>query len=220
VVGLIFASIAGVIGILMLLGGLGLIAAHTWARDSDGYYTSDEERLQTDGYAITTGQIDLGADPADWAPDDLLGTARVRAESTDGRPLFLGIARDIDVDTYLRGAAYAELTDFIDGEPRYDEHPGRAPRRPPGSEDFWVAESQGPGERQVNWDVESGTWTTVVMNAAGAAGVSVDADAGVKIDWVIWVGVGLALVGMLLTVTAVVLILIISRRASRDSAAA
>lgn len=61
-----------------------------------------------------------------------------------------------------------------------------------------------------------GIWSVVVMNASGAPGVSVDADVGVKLDWVIWVGIGLAIVGLLLTATAIVLSLAVARRARDD----
>lgn len=215
-VGVIFTSIAGLIGLALLLGGLGLIAAHAFARDGDGFFTTGTERLQSPSYAITTEQIDLGADPADWAPEDLLGTVRVRVESTSERPVFLGIAREIDVNRYLLGVGHAELTDFTDGRPQYDAHPGRAPKKPPSARDFWVAESEGSGEQRLDWDAESGIWSVVVMNADAARGISVDAEVGAKIDWLIWAGVGLTVVGLVLTAAMVALILIIARRASRD----
>jgi hypothetical protein len=50
-------------------------------------------------------------------------------------------------------------------------------------------------------------------------GVDVEADAGVKLDWAIWAGLGMFVVGLLMSVGAVVVILLIGRRASRDSTA-
>jgi CHASE1-domain containing sensor protein len=55
------------------------------------------------------------------------------------------------------------------------------------------------------------------MNADGARGIDVEADAGIKLDWAIWAGLGLFLVGLLMSVGAVIVILLIGRRASRDS---
>jgi len=212
---MIFGSVAGLIGLALLLGGLALIAAHSFARDDDGYYTTDRESLRTDSYAIATEDIDLGTDPADWAPEELLATVRVRVEGESGRPVFLGIGRDADVDRYLSGVGYAELTDFIGGDPRYDERPGRAPRRAPAAEGFWVAQSEGSGEQVVDWDAESGIWSVVVMNADASAGVAVTADVGAEVDWLIWVGVGLTIVGLLLTGAGVTLIVVVGRRAGR-----
>jgi hypothetical protein len=57
------------------------------------------------------------------------------------------------------------------------------------------------------------------MNAGATRGVSVDASAGVKIDWVIWVGIGFAIVGLVLLVGGITLIVKIARRARGESAA-
>lgn len=202
------------IGIVLLLGGLALIAAHAFARDDDGYYTTDTERLETDSYAITSGEIDLGADPVDWAPEELLGTVRIRVESTSGRPAFIGIAPESDVDSYLGGVEHAEVTDVEDGEVRYEEQPGGAPERRPGAEDFWVVESESAGDQSLEWDVESGIWSIVVMNADAAQGIAVDADIGADVGWLIWAGLGLTIVGLLIGGGGLALILAFGRRAT------
>ena len=54
------------------------------------------------------------------------------------------------------------------------------------------------------------------MNADAARGIDVKADAGIKLAWAIWAGLGMFVVGLLMSVGAVVVILLISRRASRD----
>jgi hypothetical protein len=55
------------------------------------------------------------------------------------------------------------------------------------------------------------------MNTDAGRGIDVEADAGVKLDWAIWAGLGMFVVGLLMSVGAVVVILLIGRRASRDS---
>jgi hypothetical protein len=100
----------------------------------------------------------------------------------------------------------------------FDLHEGRAPRTPPGQQDFWVAESEGSGEQALTWDAEFGRWTVVVMNADAARGIDVEADAGVKLDWAIWAGLGMFVVGVLMSAGAVVVILLIGRRADGESA--
>ena len=52
------------------------------------------------------------------------------------------------------------------------------------------------------------------MNADAGRGIDVEADAGVKLDWAIWAGLGMFVVGLLMTAGAVVVILLIGRRAS------
>jgi hypothetical protein len=54
------------------------------------------------------------------------------------------------------------------------------------------------------------------MNADAARDINVEADVGVKLDWAIWPGLGMLVVGLLMTVGAVIVILLIGRRASRE----
>jgi hypothetical protein len=215
---MIFASIGGLIGLALLLGGIALLAVHLFGRDDGGYYTSDREQLESATYAITSEEIDLGADADDWAPEGLLGEVRIRVEGTE--PVFVGIGPDVDVARYLGRVAYDELTDFDDGEAQLDLHQGGRPRTPPGEQDFWVADAEGGGEQALTWDADLGRWTIVVMNADAARGLAIEADAGVKVDWAVWAGLGILVVGLLMTSGAVIVVGLIGRRASRDSAAA
>jgi hypothetical protein len=214
VIGMVFASIGGLIGLALLVGGIAVLAAYAFARDGDGYFNSDRKQLDSATYAITTEDIDLGVDEADWAPDKILGNVRVQVEGN--KPVFVGIGSDDDVDRYIGDVAHDELVGFDGGDPELDLHEGRAPRTPPRQQDFWVAESQGSGEQALTWDAEFGRWTAVVMNADAARGIDVEADAGIKLDWAIWAGLGMFVVGLLMTVGAAVVILLIGRRASRD----
>jgi hypothetical protein len=214
VIGMVFASIGGLIGLALLAGGIAVLAAYAFGRD-DGYFNSDRKQLDSATYAITTEDIDLGVDEADWAPDEILGDVRVRVEGE--KPVFVGIGPDDDVDSYLVDVDHDQLIDFHGDDPELDPHEGGAPRTPPGEQDFWVAYSEGSGEQALTWDAEFGRWTAVVMNADAARGIYVEADAGVKLDWAIWAGLGMVVVGLLMTVGAVAVILLLGRRASRDS---
>jgi hypothetical protein len=49
-----------------------VVAVYAFGRD-DGYFNSDRKELRSGAYAITSGQIDLGADELDWAPNAILG---------------------------------------------------------------------------------------------------------------------------------------------------
>jgi len=211
VIGIVFASIGGLIGLALLVGGIAVLAAYAFGRDDDGYFNSDRHRLESTTYAITSGDIDLGVDEVDWAPNKILGNLRVQVDGE--KPVFVGIGSDDDVDRYLGEVAHDELTGFDGDDPEFDTHEGRAPPTPPGDQDFWVAESEGSGEQALTWDAESGRWTAVVMNANAARGVDVEADVGVKLGWAIWAGLGMFVVGLLMTAGAVIVILLIGRRA-------
>ena len=214
VVAMVFTSIGGLIGLALLLAGIAVILVYAFGRD-DGYFNSDRKELTSPAYAITTGEIDLGADELDWAPDAILGNVRIQVDSE--KPVFVGIGSNADVSRYLSDVAYDELIDFNDDQPEFELHRGKAPRGPPRKQSFWVASSEGSGERTVAWDAEFGRWTAVVMNANGARGIDVEAEAGIKLDWVIWAGLGIFAIGLLISAGAVVLILLIGRRASRGS---
>jgi hypothetical protein len=133
--------------------------------------------------------------------------------------VFVGIGRDGDVDRYLGNVARDELIGFHGDDAELVPQEGREPRTPPGEQDFWVAEAEGSGPQALIWDADFGRWTAVVMNADGARGIDVEADAGIKLDWAIWVGVGLLVVGLLVIAGAVAVILLLSRGASRSSTA-
>lgn len=216
VVAVVLGSVAALIGLALLLGGAALIGAHASARDSDGYYTTGTERLTTATYALTAENIDLGNDAADVVPKDVLGRVRIRAEQPGGRPVFVGIGPEGDVDAYLRGVAHAEVDDL--DPPRYRISGGGPPRGRPSAERFWVAAAEGPGRQAVTWEVEGGQWTIVAMNADADRRVVLDADVGAKVGWLLAVGIGLVVVGLLLLAGGVVLIVVAGRRASRPPA--
>ena len=124
----VFGSLGALIGLALLLAGLALVLAQAFARDDDGYYTSDTKRLATPTYALTVEDIDLGSDPVDFVPKDVLGRVRIRAERPGGGAVFLGIGPEREVDAYLRGVGHAEVEDLSDDPPRYLTRRGGAPR--------------------------------------------------------------------------------------------
>ena len=211
VVGMVFTSIGGLIGLALLFGGIAVLIAYAFGRDGDGYFNTDRHRLQSATYAITTENIDLGADAIDWAPKGVLGNVRIQVDSR--RPVFVGIGRDDKVDRYLGDVAHDELIDFDGDHPEFDLHPGKTPATNPAQQGFWVAQTQGSGQQALTWDAEFGRWTAVVMNADARRGISVEADVGVKLGWAIWAGLGMLVLGGLMTAGAVAVILLIGRRA-------
>ncbi len=208
-----------VLGMLLLLVGVALtiaggllVWAHGTQRDADGFFTSDRERFETLTYAITSEDVDLGVEPGDHDEYFDLGDLATLRMVVDGRgetPVFAAIGPTEDIDRYLDGVARAELT-RVDLDPfrttyRFTE--GGPPAGPPGDEAFWVATAEGSGAQTLEWDLESGNWAVVVMNADGSPGVGVDATVGVKADWVLPMGIGLLAGGIVgLVIAAVMLV--------------
>lgn len=185
-----------VIGTLGVIIGVTLVVIHLTQRDSDGFYTSDSKHVSASGYAITSDTLHFGDLPG--VVSDIVGTVRVSATSTNGRPLFVGIARPSDVNSYLGGVARSEVTNINDNSVDYDQHPGGAPAGPPGAQRFWEASSTGAGRVTTTWKVSGGDWAIVAMNATGAPRVSADVTLAAKTTVVLWVGIGFLVVGLVL----------------------
>lgn len=195
-----------VVGVLVVLVGFGLatgggalLAAHAFARDAHGYYTAPTERFATDT-AVLTAQADLGGPPGehDWLPIEHVGTLRLRVTGPEGRALFVGIAPTSAVDGWLDGVAHEQVTD-VDYAPfrsKQERVPGRLTATPPADQPFWVASDEGIGTRTARWDIESGDWSLVVMNADGTPGVSARVQVGAKSGLLCPIGVGLAVAGL------------------------
>jgi hypothetical protein len=195
---IILVSIAALIGLAMTVGGLGLVGAHLFLRDDGGYFTTETKRLASKSYAVTSDAIDLGQESVGFDAGDLDASLEIVATTATPRPIFVGIGPTLDVAHYLRGAGYSQVRDFGDNRLRYTQVRGNRRPAAPSRQPFWDVQTTGAGEQRLEWDVDAGNWTAVVMNADGARGVVVDAEAGVKIGWLIWVGVGLTVIGLVI----------------------
>ena len=216
VVLLVIGSIAALIGLALTAAGGVLVGIHATQRDGDGYYTSSTERFQTATYALTSEDIQLHVDAVgrDWAPLRSIGTVRIAGQARMGTPVFIGIARHADVERYLAASAHDELTDvsFDPFEPAYRRQAGEVPPAAPGGQGFWVASATGAGLQTLTWDVESGDWDVVVMNADARGGLAVDVSVGIKTGLLRPIGIGLLAGGLVAGVAATVLIVVALRK--------
>ena len=214
-VALVIGSLAVLFGVCLGVGAGTLVWAHNTQRDSAGFYTTSAERLATETYALKSDQIDLGVDAASyrWVPGDEPTVVRLEATATGDHPVFVGIAPSADVDRYLAGTAFAEVTDFEVGPFRPDLEASNGSARPalPGDQGFWAASAQGGGSQTVDWNVQSGSWTVVVMNADSTPGVAVDVAVGAKTGILLPIGIGMAVVAILMVGGGIALAVLGSR---------
>jgi hypothetical protein len=211
----IVSIVAGGIAALLAVGLIAAGALLLWGdseKDDQGYLSTGKDRYAASTYALASDNLDIDLDGAGWIMDrDDFGKVRLEVESGTGKPAFVGIARTSDVADYLRGTAYTEVTD-IDYSPfnaSYREH-DRSGDRPalPADQDFWAASSHGSGTQTVEWDLEDGAWSIVVMNADGSRGVDTEISAAAKIPFLGtlgWVSLGGALVLLITAGTLVYL---------------
>jgi hypothetical protein len=223
-VGRILMIVAGALIVLVagtvMLAGVALTWAHATQRDDDGYFSTSSERLDTATPVIISDELDLGVSPGDtrWFHAGNLATVRLDVEGAGESPAFVGIGPADDVAAYLDGVAQAQIED-VELDPfrvgyRFREGADRAD--PPGEQDFWVA--QGTDGQPLVWDLESGDWVVVVMNADGSPGVSVDAAVAAKVDWLLPLGLGLLIGGFVVLVGGALLVVFGAVGLSRHSA--
>jgi hypothetical protein len=189
---------------LLGVGGTVLWADRT-QRDA-GYATTDVHRFSTAGSALATERTHLGSAGTGWlyAPA-LLKSIRIRVTATNpGPPLFVGIGRSADVDRYLAGVNHTVISDFRTDT--VEVVSGSTSASAPGTQNFWVASSTGPGTRTLTWDMANGSWTVVVMNADGRPGIDVRADLGARIPSLLWIALGVLLAGAVFTAGGALLI--------------
>lgn len=210
----VIALVIGVVMILpalgMLLGGGALALAHTTQRDDDGFFDVTIDPLQSTTAAITGEDVKFATDPGspDWLIDivDLDVRLRVTALGSD-EAIFVGIARQTDLEQYLAGVAHDRVIEFESGVPVYRLVPGETDAAPPPSEvTIWVAQAEGTGTQELTWEPTGGRWAAMVANADGSPGVAVAMEVGAKSGLVLPLAIVLAVLGLIGVAIAVVLI--------------
>src|SRR4051794_5107967 len=117
-VALVIGSLLALLGVALLVaGGTALWFAHQ--RDANGDMTGATATASTPTAALASERMTL--DGMGGAPSRWTGEVRISVRSTDGAPVFLGIARQGDAADYLAGTAYDRVT-VQDGQP-YGRHP-------------------------------------------------------------------------------------------------
>jgi len=216
VVGVLLALTAGAAA----FGGGAMTWAYGTQRDDDGFFSTGDERFDTGTTAIVSDEIDLGVVPGrDRVDLGDLATVRIEVEPAAEGAVFVGIGPEDDVDDYLRGVSRAEIDD-VELDPftvEYDVVDGADQAAPPGEQEFWAAE--GSATDPLVWDLESGHWVVVVMNADGSSGVTVDASVAAKADWFLPVALALLIGGLLVLAGGVTLVILGVRRLSGHPAA-
>jgi hypothetical protein len=178
-------AIAALISTALIVGG----TAALWGdaqKGSDGYLTTHAQRFEADGRALATENLDVDLGDADWlAQSDDLGRLKVTAESRDDTPLFVGLARTSDVEDYLAGVPHTTVTDVEVSpfEADYSRHAGNRHPVSPEHAGIWEASSHGRAEQAIDWSIEDGDWSIVVMNADGSLGIDADISAGADIPF-------------------------------------
>ena len=208
VVSLVLGSVLTVVALGLAGAGAALTAADLAARDADGFVMTPTGSVKSSGYAVTTSSLRVESDvPGVFVPHALLGEAKVRARTSGGGELFIGIAPTERVAQYLDGARHSVVRRFHGGRATYEETGTGTLGAPPTSVDIWTRQDSGPGTLALTWPVQEGAWTVVVMNADGSPGVAAEAAVGAELPALHGLVIGLFATAAVAALVAVALIL-------------
>jgi len=208
---LIFGILILLVSLPLLFGGGALLWANYALTDSEGFLTTRTIHLVQDSHAIVTApaDIDLGAAWVwDWG-----GLLTFKVEGSNNNPskgIFIGVAEESDLEAYLNDVEYDEITSF---DPlSYVNHQGHSEPRAPTSETFWRASAYGAGTQTLEWELEAGRYSLVLMNDDGSDGVDLNVVFGVRVPPVFGVAVGLLVGGILALIIGIPMVYFALRR--------
>ena len=199
--------ISAFVGITMVVGSIGLAIAGTFmvvaTDDVDGYISVGPLRARTDAAALLGDDIDIFLDES-IRGGSYLGLdnieARLTVDSRNGKELFVGVGPASEVSRYLAGSSYSVVDTFND-RLVLDDFPGTVTLSAPGDQDFWVATA----DEVLNWNLEQGNWSVVVMNDDGSTGIDSAVTVAGRVPFLRPIGAALLVAGIIGLVVGVTL---------------
>ncbi|WP_432894214.1 hypothetical protein ACQPYH_21985 [Kribbella sp. CA-245084] len=196
--------VRSIVGVLLALIGLivsvvGGLAAF-WLVGPDDTVHSGEQALSSKGLAIAS-------------TPDLLNrhgpVLHVDVRSAKGAPVFVGVARDFDVSSYLKGFQHTKLVQvqFPISLSTQDEKGTAGPLAAPSTLDWWVTKSNGAGTQSIAWPIEDGPYDVVIMNADGTTPPDVQANLGIEIPHSFVTALAIFAAGLILLALGILLTL-------------
>ncbi len=207
---LVFGILFIIVSFGLLVGGGVVLAADSAFKDNQGYYTTGKVPISVSSAAIVSQPADIHVDSVWFDRNPNLAAVRIEATNTNAsKPIFIGIARESDLSNYLSGVSHDEITGFSDRatHTNYFHFPGANAAPPPTSQTFWLASATGTGTQTLQWNVTSGNYAFILMNADGSSPVNGDVSLEVKIPEIVHgIGLGLLIAGIVLLIGGGVMI--------------
>lgn len=124
---------------------------------------------------------------------------------------------------YLSDVEYDEISNFRIHSHGFDvdyrNHQGNSSPTAPTSETFWMKSTSGNGTQVLEWELETGTYSLVLMNEDGSSNVNVDVSVGVKAPWIFGVGIGVVVGGIVALIMGILMIIFALRGRKRSQPA-
>ncbi|HET6742333.1 MAG TPA: hypothetical protein VFH76_25490 [Kribbella sp.] len=201
----IFGVLLALIGLVVaVIGG----AAAFWLIGPDNTVHSGDQHLSSKGLAIAT-------------MPDLLNrngpVLHVDVRPAKNRPVFVGVARDFDVSSYLKGIAQTKIVQvqYPIALSTQDRKGTAGPLAAPATLDWWVAKASGAGTQSIAWPIADGPYDVVIMNADGKPAPDVQVDLGIEVPKAFSTALAVFAIGIVLL--AVGIFLVLFRRRNKKS---
>jgi hypothetical protein len=189
-------------GILLALAGAVMVGAGGFAlgvynghTDGSGFFTTPGQQVGSYGFALTAPDINqqLGPQWNKWVVPRAKATVRISGTSELPAPLFIGVAPTSKVSKYLNGVTRDRITgiDLAAGQVSYNHVDGLNMPGKPGAQGFWLAKTEGTGVQTLEWKLQQGDWTVVIMNADATPPVAATLSLGGRFGIVTTVVAGL-----------------------------
>jgi hypothetical protein len=192
-----------------------------WANGADtesgGFHSTDYINMESDSHAITISRADIHFKSAwiwDWS--NLL-TFRIEAVNEDAsKRIFIGVAKESDLESYLEEVGHTQITDFsvrpyeVDSVNITGISEPMAPisipntNRPP-YEEFWTESAHGPGPQDLEFELEAEDFVITLMNDDGSAGIDLNLKLGTKEPLILGTAVAFLVAGIVALMLAVVM---------------
>jgi hypothetical protein len=211
---LVFGVLVLLIAAVLIVSGGALLGVNNALTDREGFYTTNAVRLEKDSYAIVTEPINTDLRMGliwDWSN---LTTIKVECSSNDlAKQIFVGLVEESDLKAYLNDVEYDDIASWLTlSRADYRHHLGNSKPATPASETFWVESAHGAGTQTLEWEVKTGSYSLVLMNDDGTAGIDVSVALGMKVPLVAGIATGFVIAGPVLLIIGVIMVYLAARR--------
>ncbi len=163
---------------LLISGGI-LVWVHEGLADDEGYVNIGTQEIEKDSYAVITDPFDIDETaliPLNWFG---LDAVRIKTQGNDpSKSMFVGIAAESDVNSYLNDVEYDRITHVTETlsiqSTEYSNHPGSSEPSAPIEQVFWKASQHGNGTLLIEWEPKPSTHMLVLINEDGSAGLNLN----------------------------------------------
>jgi hypothetical protein len=212
-----------ILGILFALAGAAAVTSGGFVlgvygsqRDPSGFFTTPSQTVGSYGFALSAPNINaqLGPRWQRWVPSRAGATVRIIGSSKLPAPLFIGIGPTPRVSKYLSGVPRDKITsiDLTAGSVQYTHVDSTTLPTAPGKQSFWVAKAEGIGTQTLEWALQQGDWTVVIMNGDASAPVAATMSIGARFGILKPLIIGLTGGGLVLLAIGATLIVLGTRR--------